>query len=212
MKKILWIILILFLIICIRACTESATCNHEWTDATCTTPKTCSLCKETSGIALGHTTNIGTCSRCGTTFSAWQIEEYTDEFNQPTGKKYMYSKGSGTFNNLLNANSKLTAAIYVDSSRVGIMLWHYGSTLVKGIMDEGYNITILDENGTKHYYSTVQYANEDCIYFRSRNTAEIIDLLTNNDKLQIYIESEFSSTYLFTIDTVDFESFYSQIV
>lgn len=30
------------------------TCEHSWTDATCTVAKTCSLCGETEGQALGH--------------------------------------------------------------------------------------------------------------------------------------------------------------
>ena len=57
------------------------TCEHVWVDADCTTPKTCSLCSETEGEALGHSygeatetvapdcTNAGeqqsTCSVCG---------------------------------------------------------------------------------------------------------------------------------------------------
>ncbi len=57
------------------------TCEHVWLDANCTTPKTCSLCGETEGEALGHSygeavetvapdcTNAGekqsTCSACG---------------------------------------------------------------------------------------------------------------------------------------------------
>ncbi|MBR2320397.1 MAG: hypothetical protein IKA50_06420 [Clostridia bacterium] len=57
------------------------TCEHVWVDADCTTPKTCSLCGETEGEALGHSygeatetvapdcTNAGeqrsTCSACG---------------------------------------------------------------------------------------------------------------------------------------------------
>ena len=37
-------------------------CDHEWKDATCTAPKTCSLCEETEGEALGHTGGTATCS------------------------------------------------------------------------------------------------------------------------------------------------------
>ena len=33
---------------------SSASCNHLWEDATCTRPKTCSLCGATVGSALGH--------------------------------------------------------------------------------------------------------------------------------------------------------------
>lgn len=46
-------------------------CSHNWKTATCTMPKTCSKCGETSGNALGHTwktascTQPKTCSKCG---------------------------------------------------------------------------------------------------------------------------------------------------
>ena len=49
------------------------TCQHEWADATCTAPKTCTLCEATDGNALGHTmsaatcTAPATCSVCGET-------------------------------------------------------------------------------------------------------------------------------------------------
>ena len=34
--------------------TDEKPCEHNWTDATCTAPKTCSECGETDGAALGH--------------------------------------------------------------------------------------------------------------------------------------------------------------
>ena len=77
---------------------SSTECKHTWISATCTTPKTCSKCKETIGVATGHTTNSGTCSRCGENLSAWEVGEYTDEFNQPTGKKYMIVDNCTTTN------------------------------------------------------------------------------------------------------------------
>lgn len=48
-------------------------CSHEWLAADCTAPKTCSLCKETEGDALGHAWQAAacevpkTCSRCAVT-------------------------------------------------------------------------------------------------------------------------------------------------
>lgn len=61
-------------------CNPEHSCNHEWLDATCTTPKICKLCGKTDGKALGHnytemsrvepdcTTNGSinyACERCG---------------------------------------------------------------------------------------------------------------------------------------------------
>ena len=38
-----------------------ATCTHEWESASCIKPKTCKLCKETEGNALGHTWEDADC-------------------------------------------------------------------------------------------------------------------------------------------------------
>ena len=49
----------------------TAACSHQWKEATCTDPKTCSLCGATDGQALGHNfegetcVKDGVCSRCG---------------------------------------------------------------------------------------------------------------------------------------------------
>lgn len=48
-------------------------CSHEWTEATCTSPKTCWICGETEGSALGHYwedatyETAKTCTICGLT-------------------------------------------------------------------------------------------------------------------------------------------------
>ncbi|MCM1135447.1 MAG: hypothetical protein NC400_07705 [Clostridium sp.] len=53
-------------------CTEPKTCSkcgetegealgHTWEEATCTEPKTCGVCKETEGEALGHNLSEATC-------------------------------------------------------------------------------------------------------------------------------------------------------
>ena len=45
--------------------TYTPECAHSWTAATCTAPKTCTLCGETEGSALGHSYVSGACSVCG---------------------------------------------------------------------------------------------------------------------------------------------------
>ncbi|MBQ9978477.1 MAG: starch-binding protein [Clostridia bacterium] len=44
--------------------TLNRTHEHIWTDATCTDPKTCTVCGKTEGDALGHDYVDGACSRC----------------------------------------------------------------------------------------------------------------------------------------------------
>lgn len=91
MKKLILLLLALFLlvpVICMTSCNKNddpAECAHTWTEATCTTPKTCTKCHQTEGNALGHeygefvetkapTCTVAgektkTCSRCGATES-----------------------------------------------------------------------------------------------------------------------------------------------
>lgn len=40
--------------------------GHLWSEATCTTPKTCQRCDLIEGSALGHTAQTGFCNRCNT--------------------------------------------------------------------------------------------------------------------------------------------------
>ena len=69
MKKILSILLAACMAVSLAGCCL----NHDWKDATCTEPKTCSKCGETEGDPLGHEwkdatcTEPKTCSRCGAT-------------------------------------------------------------------------------------------------------------------------------------------------
>lgn len=68
-KKLCIFILALVCTIVLCACG----CEHEWMDATCTDPPTCSKCEATEGEALGHVwfaatcTDPKTCETCGTT-------------------------------------------------------------------------------------------------------------------------------------------------
>jgi len=41
----------------------STACTHQWSEATCTKPKTCKLCKDTEGNALGHDWSEATCTK-----------------------------------------------------------------------------------------------------------------------------------------------------
>ena len=67
-------------------CNEERTVTHDYSDANCTTPKTCKVCKATEGKELGHewtTPDVdlcevqSTCSRCGATDG--ENKEHTPE-------------------------------------------------------------------------------------------------------------------------------------
>ena len=62
MKRILALAVALCLLLALSACG----CKHEWESATCTDPKTCSLCDETEGAPIGHEWDAATCTEAKT--------------------------------------------------------------------------------------------------------------------------------------------------
>lgn len=68
-KTLLTAVMMLVLLLLLAGCG----CEHEWVEADCVTPKTCSLCGETEGAPLGHTwaaadcTTAKTCEVCDET-------------------------------------------------------------------------------------------------------------------------------------------------
>lgn len=68
-RRIICTVLFMLLSLLMAGCCIS----HEWVDATCTTPKTCSKCGKTEGDTIPHTwldatcTAPQTCSECGVT-------------------------------------------------------------------------------------------------------------------------------------------------
>lgn len=70
MKKTITLVMLLLLCLFVLS---GCGCQHEWTEASCLTPKTCTKCEEVEGEALGHDWQAATCaapetcSRCGET-------------------------------------------------------------------------------------------------------------------------------------------------
>lgn len=224
MKKLLSILLCLIMCLSLSACNSSnddnddktptsTTCSHAYSSATCTEPQKCSKCGETKGIALGHTTYTGTCTRCGVSFFKWEKRYYVDEFNNPTDKAFIASTAtiSGTFSNSATTNSKLEAFIRVDNEDFQIMLWEYGSHLVKASSTTDYEIRILLPDGTREYFTGTMYKNGQVIYFHDYNA--ILTLLKNTTGvLKFYIVENskygFQSTYSFEVNSTGFKDLY----
>lgn len=59
MKKTVFLSTVLVLCLCLLT---ACSCKHEWEEASCSAPRTCKLCQETEGEALGHSWAEATCA------------------------------------------------------------------------------------------------------------------------------------------------------
>ncbi|MBQ8433591.1 MAG: hypothetical protein IJX23_02150 [Clostridia bacterium] len=100
-KLTLLLILALLIIISVftfSACDEpSKACQHQWIEANCLYPKTCRICYQTEGSALGHNfynatcTEPKTCTSCNLKEGAALGHSYTSVVQAPTCTKQGYT-------------------------------------------------------------------------------------------------------------------------
>ena len=87
--------------------------GHNWSDATCTTPKTCSVCGATEGEANGHSFANGICSVCGTaedgsaTPVVWDMSVQADASQWYSAQAYTSVKPSVTTSEVTDAGFKV---------------------------------------------------------------------------------------------------------
>ncbi len=83
-KKLISIILIVSLTLCLSGCG----CQHEWLEATCDNPRTCTICDATEGHALDHVFSEAdcetprTCTYCGITEGEALGHNYSEGYCQ----------------------------------------------------------------------------------------------------------------------------------
>ena len=87
--------------------------GHSWSDATCTIPKTCSVCKVTEGSALGHKYNAvvtkPTCTEGGyTTYTCSACNDtYVADRTNAAGHSYVYNKNNADMHIVTCSNCNL---------------------------------------------------------------------------------------------------------
>jgi len=92
--------------------------------------------------------------------TVWHVEEYVDEFNDPTGEKYVVAGPlEGTFSNSATSNSELEAYVFSDALDVWIGLYEYGDRRVNNPFSnaEEYKIAVK--------VSLDNWPNEEKFYF-----------------------------------------------
>ncbi len=214
MKKKLIIVGVMVAVIIILIINSATKCEHEWTDATCESPKTCSVCDDTSGKelghewvdatcidpkkcsvcektegeALGHSTETGMCNRCNQYSGLWRFDYYVDEFNTPMDIGYIQNNEyiTGTFSNSATTDSSLYVVLLIDENDVAIQLYQYGRYEVKGTSyNKQYNVAIKTENGKTYRTKATLYDGGDRLFLKDR---DIITYIQNNEKIEVYLE------------------------
>ena len=157
-------------------------CSHNWQTATCTSPKTCSLCGETEGNALGHTTATGVCERCNVR-QGWTKNEvqssvkvysiFVDEINSAGGVDMRIAWENTSSKTIKYIYFTVEAYNAVDD-KVYCEIGDYNEFegYATGPFEPGFSTLIYDSSEDEYYvdmYWENCYYNSDIRYFELTN-------------------------------------------
>ncbi len=128
------------------AANSKTTCSHVWQDATCTKPRTCAICNQTTGSPLGHSYSGRYCTRCGATNPNYTetvevSSVYLDQYSET-----IYIGQQITLNYSISPSNATNPSVTWSSSNSGVATVN-SSGVVTGVSAGEATITVAAANG-----------------------------------------------------------------
>ena len=153
----------------------------------------------------------------------WTKGEFKDEFDNPTGEKYIKTTVNGTYNDTFTEEGNLKAEVRVSETDVSIYLWENGTDEIELLYGDSlrFDITVLDQNNIKHQYLSYLYDGksyldvDDYGMFSFESAVDLIALLYQTQgTVKFYIENsdDKDNNYSFSINTEGFADLYNEIL
>lgn len=139
----------------------------------------------------------------------WTVKYYGDNFGNPTKEGYVTTTRpiKGRFSNSATTNSDLDVVLLIDTNRIGIQLWEYGSSLQKATVGytDTYTIQVQDDNGKVCELKGTNAS--DMVLVHGRGVLH--NMLKKNKTLKFYMVKKGGlggneSTYNFNIDDASY--------
>lgn len=186
MKKLISVFLAVTIIIASTACTH----EHEYADATCTEPKTCTICGETDGEALGHTVEIGICSRCDQIVGKDDILIIDECFDK-------MSEYGEELNEYVERNGGLTSEIAVRAANELVIKQQDELVKVSKIVSKYHDLVVLFGN------DLVKALSIEIVMPKSSSKADLLESLNSSiDYIELQ-NSLYSNWLLWKVDIKD---------
>lgn len=138
----------------------------------------------------------------------WIINNYVDEFNKPTSKKFIANSKPlvGTFSNSATTDSKLEVMLLIEENDVAFKLFEYGSMELKNSYSNSvkYNVLIRPTAFANDDFIGTMYSNSDRILMEDFNALAVVWPMEKEEEyINIYIEEADTplNSYLFEVPT-----------
>lgn len=133
----------------------------------------------------------------------WKIGEYVNDFDEPTGEKFLCANVMGVFSNSATAQSLLRVYVKMSKYGIGLDFDEYNNGTYE---DEDFVfVKIINKEARKIYegrgnspFSFLYDVNED---WRDRTHTTLTEILRKEGVYEFYIESKYRTIYRFMIDS-----------
>jgi len=148
----------------------------------------------------------------------WILGQYVDEFDTPTGKKYIANSGmiKGRFSNTATQNSDLNVKIISEGpSEIAIKLYEYArDNPVKTVhTPDDYSVQVMDKDGGRYKLKAQNWSERLLFGKADSKTVHSILMKGGNIKFNIVNERTYTTTYSFEISNADwYENAYAQLI
>ena len=148
----------------------------------------------------------------------WIPESYVDNFGESTDSKFVINKSyfTGKFNNSATTNSKLNVKLLIDKQNIAIVLYEYGTMLVKNSYSrsEPYTITMKTGDGTIFNIGGYMPSGADRIAINEGDKQTIINALSGIGDVSFHIvETNRKTTqYTFKGQAANFSKIYAELI
>lgn len=142
----------------------------------------------------------------------WYIGNYVDDFDDPTGEKFIGFKTSGSFSNSATSNSNLNVKVLVDNNDFGIELMEYSDNPVTYFYSEPI-IKVKSSYGNVTEFRGRINQQIARLYIRNDDYPEMIRLFrySSGDVKFVIKESKGASEYNFSISADCFSKRYNSL-
>lgn len=135
----------------------------------------------------------------------WEVRDVKNDFDEPTGKKYLSAYISGRFSNSATAGSPLRVWISIDSvDDISVYFDEYSDWTYDN--EDISHIKVVNKEARKVYESLwLDQASFDKLYEKGGNKTKsykkLVDILADEGIYEIEVYTEYKTMYTFTINS-----------
>ena len=143
----------------------------------------------------------------------WQVSNFIDNSNDETNSQYIIFHTEGVFSDSVSSETNLSVEVIFTRTASGIFLHKYDPSSSALTFKDGVKINLKNDfGGVLNFYTNYKWNQEGGLRVSGTACKKFRDYLKQSfGEVKVIIEDNYSSKYLFTINTTGFSEAYNEL-